>query len=88
MSSPASACAERVRTTVPDPAASQVPDLFQRDFTAAEPGLKTPAPAQRLRGQQPIAHRDVHIDYESVSQPYPNTLDHPGYLVTAQYTHP
>ncbi|MFF9757343.1 IS3 family transposase [Streptomyces sp. NPDC014344] len=30
----------RVRTTVPDPAASQVPDLFQRDFTAAEPGLK------------------------------------------------
>ncbi|NNN34414.1 IS3 family transposase [Streptomyces sp. S3(2020)] len=30
----------RVRTTVPDPAASQVPDLFQRDFTATEPGLK------------------------------------------------
>ncbi|MFF4402954.1 IS3 family transposase [Streptomyces sp. NPDC001480] len=30
----------RVRTTVPDPAASQVPDLFQRDFTAAEPGRK------------------------------------------------
>ncbi|MFI2511528.1 IS3 family transposase [Streptomyces sp. NPDC018972] len=30
----------RVRTTVPDPAAPQVPDLFQRDFTAAEPGLK------------------------------------------------
>ncbi|MFE3900175.1 IS3 family transposase [Streptomyces sp. NPDC059153] len=28
----------RVRTTVPDPAASPVPDLFQRDFTAAEPG--------------------------------------------------
>ncbi|MER6218866.1 IS3 family transposase [Streptomyces sp. NPDC001674] len=28
----------RVRTTLPDPAASQVPDLFQRDFTAAEPG--------------------------------------------------
>lgn len=35
-----------------------------------------------LRGQQPIAHRDVHVDYESVSQPYPNTWDHPGYLVT------
>lgn len=30
----------RVRTTVPDPAASQVPDLFQRDFTASEPGRK------------------------------------------------
>ncbi|MFC9494999.1 IS3 family transposase [Streptomyces sp. NPDC056982] len=28
----------RVRTTVPDPAASPVPDLFQRDFTATEPG--------------------------------------------------
>ncbi|WP_443077942.1 IS3 family transposase [Streptomyces sp. NBC_01450] len=27
-----------VRTTVPDPAASPVPDLFQRDFTATEPG--------------------------------------------------
>ncbi|WP_276204804.1 IS3 family transposase [Streptomyces hirsutus] len=30
----------RVRTTIPDPAASQVPDLFQRDFTATEPGRK------------------------------------------------
>ncbi|WSP93540.1 IS3 family transposase [Streptomyces sp. NBC_01233] len=30
----------RVHTTVPDPAASPVPDLFQRDFTATEPGLK------------------------------------------------
>ncbi|MFB7596242.1 IS3 family transposase, partial [Streptomyces sp. NPDC056160] len=30
----------RVRTTVPDPAATLVPDLFQRDFTAAEPGRK------------------------------------------------
>ncbi|WP_189719284.1 IS3 family transposase, partial [Streptomyces chryseus] len=30
----------RVRTTIPDPAASQVPDLFQRDFNATEPGLK------------------------------------------------
>ncbi|MCY0951377.1 IS3 family transposase [Streptomyces sp. H27-S2] len=30
----------RVRTTVPDPAASPVPDLFQRDFTATEPGRK------------------------------------------------
>ncbi|MGY5034098.1 DDE-type integrase/transposase/recombinase [Streptomyces sp. 900116325] len=30
----------RVRTTVPDPAASPVPDLFQRDFTATEPGCK------------------------------------------------
>lgn len=29
-----------VRTTVPDPAASPVPDLFQRDFTATGPGLK------------------------------------------------
>lgn len=27
----------RVRTTVPDPAASPVPDLFQRDFTATGP---------------------------------------------------
>lgn len=30
----------RVRTTVPDPATSPVPDLFQRDFTATEPGQK------------------------------------------------
>lgn len=30
----------RVRTTVPDPAAGTVPDLFDRDFTATEPGLK------------------------------------------------
>ncbi|MFE4717477.1 IS3 family transposase [Streptomyces sp. NPDC056728] len=30
----------RVRTTVPDPAASPVPDLFQRDFIATEPGRK------------------------------------------------
>ncbi|MFF5161417.1 IS3 family transposase [Streptomyces sp. NPDC000348] len=30
----------RVRTTVPDPATTQVPDLFQRDFTVAEPGRK------------------------------------------------
>ncbi|MEV6289412.1 IS3 family transposase [Streptomyces sp. NPDC051896] len=30
----------RVRTTVPDPTASQVPDLFQRDFTATGPGRK------------------------------------------------
>ncbi|MFF1542444.1 IS3 family transposase [Streptomyces sp. NPDC058291] len=30
----------RVRTTVAYPAASPVPDLFQRDFTATEPGGK------------------------------------------------
>ncbi|MEV6161483.1 IS3 family transposase [Streptomyces sp. NPDC052052] len=30
----------RVRTTLPDPAAFLVPDLFRRDFTAAEPGRK------------------------------------------------
>ncbi|MER6434479.1 IS3 family transposase [Streptomyces sp900105245] len=30
----------RVRTTAPDPAASPVSDLFQRDFTATEPGRK------------------------------------------------
>lgn len=30
----------RVRTTVPDPASSQVADLFGRDFTAPEPGRK------------------------------------------------
>ncbi len=30
----------RVRTTVPAPAATVVPDLFQRDFTATEPGRK------------------------------------------------
>ncbi|MFK0114244.1 IS3 family transposase [Streptomyces sp. NPDC091217] len=30
----------RVRTTVPDLATSPVPDLFQRDFTATEPGRK------------------------------------------------
>lgn len=30
----------RVRTTVCDPAAALVPDLFRRDFTAPEPGIK------------------------------------------------
>lgn len=30
----------RVRTTVADPAAARVPDLFRRDFTAPEPGIK------------------------------------------------
>ncbi|MFC9399113.1 DDE-type integrase/transposase/recombinase [Streptomyces sp. NPDC057027] len=30
----------RVRITVPDPAAALVADLFQRDFTAPEPGRK------------------------------------------------
>ena len=30
----------RVRTTIPDPATSQVPDLFQRDFNATRPGLQ------------------------------------------------
>jgi hypothetical protein len=30
----------RVRTTVPDPATSPVPDLFHRNFTATEPGRK------------------------------------------------
>ncbi len=30
----------RVRTTVPDQAVARVPDLFERDFTAAEPGRK------------------------------------------------
>lgn len=30
----------RVRTTVPEQATSPVPDLFQRDFTATEPGRK------------------------------------------------
>ncbi|GAA3597300.1 IS3 family transposase [Streptomyces osmaniensis] len=30
----------RVRTTAPDPAATLVPDLFQRDFTSPEPGWK------------------------------------------------
>ena len=30
----------RVRTTIADPAAQQVPDLFRRDFTATEPGRK------------------------------------------------
>lgn len=30
----------RVRTTIPEPTATPVPDLFQRDFTATEPGMK------------------------------------------------
>jgi transposase InsO family protein len=30
----------RVRTTIPEPAAAPVPDLFQGDFTAGEPGRK------------------------------------------------
>lgn len=31
---------KKVRTTVPEPAGQVVPDLFQRDFTAPEPGVK------------------------------------------------
>ncbi|MGI5254314.1 IS3 family transposase [Actinacidiphila glaucinigra] len=31
---------KKVRTTVPEPAGQVVPDLFQRDFTADEPGVK------------------------------------------------
>lgn len=31
---------KRVRTTIPEPSATPVPDLFQRDFTAPAPGLK------------------------------------------------
>src|SRR5262249_9042829 len=30
----------KVRTTVPEPSATPVPDLFGRDFTAPEPGVK------------------------------------------------
>uniref|UniRef100_UPI001FD82A59 IS3 family transposase n=1 Tax=Kitasatospora phosalacinea TaxID=2065 RepID=UPI001FD82A59 len=30
----------RIRTTVPDPAVTVVPDLFERDFTAPDPGRK------------------------------------------------
>jgi transposase InsO family protein len=30
----------RVRTTIPEPSKSPVPDLFQRNFTAPEPGMK------------------------------------------------
>ncbi|WP_093780651.1 IS3 family transposase [Streptomyces sp. yr375] len=30
----------RVRTTIPEPSATPVPDLFQRDFTAPMPGVK------------------------------------------------
>jgi transposase InsO family protein len=30
----------KVRTTVPEPSNTPVPDLFDRDFTAAEPGVK------------------------------------------------
>lgn len=31
---------KKVRTTVPEPANQVVPDLFKRDFTAAQPGVK------------------------------------------------
>jgi transposase InsO family protein len=31
---------KKVRTTVPEPSNTPVPDLFKRDFTAAEPGVK------------------------------------------------
>lgn len=30
----------RARTTIPEPSATPVPDLFQRDFTAPAPGIK------------------------------------------------
>ncbi|MET8704204.1 hypothetical protein ABZW10_35940 [Kitasatospora sp. NPDC004723] len=35
-----------------------------------------------LRGRRPITGRDVHIDFYRPSQPYPNTWDHQGLLVT------
>jgi transposase InsO family protein len=31
---------KKVRTTMPEPSDTPVPDLFKRDFTAAEPGVK------------------------------------------------
>jgi len=38
-----------------------------------------------LRGRQPLSERNVHIDYYTPGQPYPNTWDHPGYLVTVSW---
>ena len=38
-----------------------------------------------MRGRQPLTDLDVHVGYESVGQPYPNTWDHPGYLVTVSW---
>lgn len=38
-----------------------------------------------LRGRQALTDLDVHIDYYNPGQPYPNTWDHPGYLVTVTW---
>jgi transposase InsO family protein len=44
----------RVSTTVPDPATSPVADLFQRDFTAAEPGRKYMGSGSRREFHLPV----------------------------------
>ncbi|WP_030997770.1 hypothetical protein [Streptomyces sp. NRRL F-5630] len=38
-----------------------------------------------LRGLKNVTDRDVHLDYYGVTQPYPNTWDHPGYLTTVSW---
>ncbi|MFE6743866.1 hypothetical protein [Streptomyces tubercidicus] len=38
-----------------------------------------------LRGRPPVADLDVHVDYYSPIQPWPNTWDHRGCLVTVSW---
>lgn len=38
-----------------------------------------------LRSQQPLTGLDVHVDYYNPGQPYPNTWDHEGTLVTVTW---
>nr|WTB28450.1 hypothetical protein OG781_01645 [Streptomyces sp. NBC_00830]WTB35632.1 hypothetical protein OG781_44935 [Streptomyces sp. NBC_00830] len=38
-----------------------------------------------LRGKQPITDRDVHVDYYSPGQPYPNTWVHCGCQITVSW---
>ncbi|MGW3491365.1 hypothetical protein [Streptomyces sp. NPDC001054] len=38
-----------------------------------------------LRGLKSVTDKDVHLDYYGVTQPYPNTWDHPGYLTTVTW---
>jgi len=52
-------------------------DLYTKPIRAGRARLLR----TELRGRQPVSDRDVHLHYEGVGQPHPNTWDHPGTLV-------
>ncbi|MGW2401766.1 hypothetical protein ACWCYY_34955 [Kitasatospora sp. NPDC001664] len=59
----------------------RIGDPYTKPIAAGRAHLVT----TELRGRQPIEARDVHIDYTSVGQPYPNTWDHLGLLVSVSW---